>query len=262
MVVRLVSFNLLHGLSLADGVVSADMLAAAVLGLDADVLGLQEVDRAQPRSGGLDLAALSAGALGAADFRFEPALVGTPGGRWRPARDGEHGPSDEPMYGVALASRLPVDSWHVVRMTPSPVGAPILLPGTRRVVLLDDEPRVGLAAVLRTPRGPLTVATTHLSFVPGWNVRQLRQLVRFLRDLPAPRILLGDLNLPGSVPALVSRWTSLGRAATYPAPVPRVQLDHALGSGLVPKVLAAQAVTMPFSDHCALQVDLADEFSG
>jgi endonuclease/exonuclease/phosphatase family metal-dependent hydrolase len=255
-VVRLVSFNLLHGRSLVDGQVSTDRLTESVLGLAADVIGLQEVDRAQPRSGGADLAAMSADALGAADFRFEPALVGTPGGQWRPAFDGEHGPSDEPMYGVALASRLPVESWHVLRLPPSPVRAPILLPGTRRVVLLDDEPRVGLAAVLRTPNGLMTVATTHLSFVPGWNIRQLRQLIRFLETLPAPRVLIGDLNLPGGVPALVSRWRSLARMATYPAHGPRVQLDHALGTHDVPEVVAAQAMSLPLSDHCALVIDL------
>jgi endonuclease/exonuclease/phosphatase family metal-dependent hydrolase len=259
---RLVSFNLLHGLSLTDGIVSEERLAAAIIGLDAQVIGLQEVDRAQPRSGSIDLAAVSAAALGAADFRFEPALVGTPGGDWRPARDGEHGPSDVPMYGVALASRLPVEAWHTLRLKPAPIRAPILLPGTRRVVLLEDEPRVALAAVLRTPAGPLTVATTHLSFVPGWNIRQLRQLVVFLRRLPAPRILMGDLNLPGSVPALVSRWQSLARMATYPVTGPRVQLDHALGSGELPHVTRAQSLALGLSDHRALVIDLAELASG
>lgn len=254
---RLVSFNVLHGLSLTDGLVSDDRLIAAIVGLDADVVGLQEVDRAQTRSGGIDLAAVSAAALGAADFRFEPALVGTPGGEWRPAHDGEHGPSDVPMYGVALASRLPVEAWHTLRLAPAPIRAPILLPGTHRVTLLQDEPRVVLAAVLRTPTGPMTVATTHLSFVPGWNIRQLRQLIAFLRRLPGPRILVGDLNLPGSVPAVVSRWKSLARIATYPAGGPRVQLDHALGSGELPQVIRAQALSLGLSDHCALVLDLA-----
>ena len=57
---RLATFNLLHGRSLSDGAVHAERVAAAVAELDADVLALQEVDRAQPRSGGLDLTAIAA----------------------------------------------------------------------------------------------------------------------------------------------------------------------------------------------------------
>jgi endonuclease/exonuclease/phosphatase family metal-dependent hydrolase len=257
--VRLASVNLLHGRSLTDGLVDGGRLGAALAALEADVLGLQEVDRGQDRSGGLDLTALVAGAVGAVDCRFEPAIVGTPGGQWRAAHDGDRAGSVQPMYGVALVSRLPVRSWHPLRLAAAPVRSPVLVPGGgRRVMLLADEPRVGLAAVLDTPAGPLTVATTHLSFVPGWNVRQLRRLVRFLSRLPAPRILLGDLNLPAGIPRLTSRWTPLIAAKTYPAGAPWVQLDHILADGGPPAVLGGRAVPMPFSDHRALLVDLAE----
>ena len=80
--------------------------------------------------------------------------------------------------------------------------------------------------------GPVVVANTHLSFVPGWNVAQLREIVRWARTLPGPRVLLGDLNLPGPVARLTSRWTPAGRLATYPSWKPRVQLDHVLLDGL------------------------------
>jgi endonuclease/exonuclease/phosphatase family metal-dependent hydrolase len=40
----------------------------------------------------------------------------------------------------------------------------------------------------------LTVANTHLSFVPGWNRVQLRRLTRDLRGFPGPRVLMGDLS--------------------------------------------------------------------
>ena len=52
-----------------------------------------------------------------------------------------------------------------------------------------------MVAQLDTPLGPLTVANTHLSFVPGWNRVQLRHLVRDLRGFPGPRVLMGDLNM-------------------------------------------------------------------
>ena len=66
----------------------------------------------------------------------------------------------------------------------------------------------------------MTVAATHLSFVPGWNVRQLRQVVRALRALPAPRILLGDLNLPAGPARPVSGWHPSAAAPPTPPPDP------------------------------------------
>ena len=46
---------------------------------------------------------------------------------------------------------------------------PMYLPGPNRVMIVDEEPRAAVIARLDTPLGPLTVANTHLSFVPGWN---------------------------------------------------------------------------------------------
>ena len=86
---RLASFNVLHGRSLADATVSTDRLAAACASLDADVLGLQEIDRGQARSGGVDQTAAVADAMGAVAWRFEPALIGEPGATWRAAVDGD-----------------------------------------------------------------------------------------------------------------------------------------------------------------------------
>ena len=76
---------------------------------------------------------------------------------------------------MGLVSKLPVRRWHVIRLRAAKVRAPVAVPGGRgRFILLPDEPRVALAAEVETPRGPLVVATTHLSFVPGWNLVQLR----------------------------------------------------------------------------------------
>jgi endonuclease/exonuclease/phosphatase family metal-dependent hydrolase len=255
--VRLATFNLLNGTSLRDGRVDPARLREAAESLRADVVGLQEVDRGQPRSAGLDLTAEVAAGMGAEHFRFSPALVGTPGADWRAATDDDHHHDLVPHYGVGLASRWPVRSWHVVRLPAAPVRSPVALPGTRRLIWLADEPRVGLAAVVDAPSGPLTVATTHLSFVPGWNGAQLRTLVAALRELPAPRVLLGDLNMPGAVPRWLTRWRPLARVPTYPAWRPRIQLDHALASGPLPEVVGVETPELQVSDHRALVVELA-----
>lgn len=255
---RLASFNILNGRALSDGAVDAGRYREAVRTLDADVLGLQEVDRDQPRSHGLDLTAEAAAAMGG-EGMFAPAIIGTPGGTWRPAGEPDNHLAG-PAYGIGLVSRLPVRRWLVIRLPAAPVRSPILIPGPqRRVLWLRDEPRVLLAAVLETDAGPVTVANTHLSFVPGWNGAQLRRAAKALRDLPGPRVLLGDLNLPGALPRWLTGWTPLVQESTYPGPDPRVQLDHILSHGPgLPPVAAAGAREMAVSDHRALLVDLGE----
>ena len=72
-----------------------------------------------------------------------------------------------------------------------------------------------------------------------------------------PRLLLGDLNLPGGLPARITGWTPLVEAATFPAPAPRLQLDHVLAHGLPPSTRAsARVVELEVSDHRAVLVDL------
>ena len=253
---RLATLNLLNGMSLEDRTVTPARLTEAVHALRADVVGLQEVDRGQSRSHGADLTRSVADAMGAEHWRFVPALVGTPGGTWRAATDADHGTS-EASYGIGLVSRWPVVSWHVTRLPAAPVRSPVVLPGTRQVVWLQDEPRVGLAAVVDSPAGRLTVATTHLSFVPVWNGVQLRTLTADLARLPGPRVLLGDLNMPPPFPRTLTRWRVLARTPTYPAWEPRIQLDHVLASGPLPPVTAVEAPQLAVSDHRGLLVELA-----
>lgn len=253
---RLVTFNVLHGRSLTDGRVDGARFEAIVASLDADVLAMQEVDRGQVRSGGLDLARIAAEAMGAVAWWFAAAAVERPGQGWRAATatDAEGAGA---AYGVALLSRYPVSSWYEVRLPALPVRSPVFLPGSGRVQLLPDEPRVALVAVLQTPAGVMTVAATHLSFVPGWNAAQLTGLVHRMRQFPRPLLLLGDLNLPGALPRLLTGWRPLAGAATFPAPDPRLQIDHVLGWGPLPRVRSACAPHLAISDHRPLVVDLA-----
>lgn len=268
---RFVTSNLLFGTSLVDGVSDTGRMAAALAELEADVLAVQEVDRNQARSGMTDQTGAIAAALGErvgaeVNWRFVPSIIGEPGGEWRPAQDHHAGGSGlpdadaQPAYGVGLITRWPVRSWHVVRLRPFPLRAPVFIPGPNTWLMIDDEPRTCVAAVVDGPCGPMTVAAVHLSFVPGWNVPQLRRVIRALKKLPAPRLLLGDLNLPAPVPAAVSRWTPLATGLpTFPGPAPRMQLDHALlhdPHDVLAAPSSAAAVSLSFSDHRALVVDV------
>src|ERR1700712_2665652 len=121
---RLATFNVLHGRSIDDELVDPARLEDSVRRLDADVLALQEVDRDQPRSGGLDVTGVVARAVGAADSRFVPPLTGTPGFDWSAAAPDE--PAGTPAYGIALVSRLPVEAWVTLPLGASPARVPVL----------------------------------------------------------------------------------------------------------------------------------------
>jgi endonuclease/exonuclease/phosphatase family metal-dependent hydrolase len=252
--VRLATFNILHGHSPSDDTVDVARYAEAIKALDADVLALQEVDRDQPRSEHADLTAIAADAMGAVEHRFVAALAGTPGSAWV-AATGDEQPGTA-TYGIALLSRYPVRSWQVVRLPSIPFRVPMWLRGPRKFLVVSEEPRVAMAGVIDSPLGVLTIATTHLSFVPGWNVHQLRRLRRDLTPLPDPLVLLGDLNLTGRSTARITGYRPLTDVATFPTDAPTRQLDHALLRGRLGPVRDQSSRQLPLSDHRALIVDL------
>ena len=258
---RIGTFNLLHGIAMGPAPTDPDLLRTAAVELGADVLGIQEVDRHQERSGSVDQTAEIADAVGAAHWRFVPVVHGTPGEErgWHEGvhDDGEN--TDGPTYGIGMVSRLPVLSWRVKRFPAAPFAIPLVVPGPNRprIVRIPDEPRAALAAVVDGPRGPFTVMTAHLSFVPGYNVRQLRAIARWAERFPGPVLLAGDFNLPGSLPRRITGWRALADGATYPSMNPKVQFDHVLAHGLrQDAVVSSQVHRLAVSDHCGLSVDL------
>jgi len=258
-VVRLASFNLLHGMVLQTGAAgSPEPLRTAAGALDADVVALQEVDAGQPRSGGTDQTAEVAAAAGLAHWHFEATVTGTPGERWAaavPTAPGGPAPTGQ-RYGIGLVSRYPMSDLRVLSLGRARAKFPLLLPNGR-LTLLSDEPRTAIAARLDTPIGPLTVACTHLSFVPGWNVGQLVKLTRWLDRMPGPRVLLGDLNMPALLTRAARGWRALAVVPTYPAPKARIQFDHVLASGdLGATVGTVTARRLAVSDHTTLEVTL------
>lgn len=250
---RLATFNILHGRSPADGEVNLGRFATAVAGLGADVLALQEVDRDQPRSHQADLTAVAAEAMGASAHRFVATLAGEPG-VWT-AATGDLQPATA-AYGIALVSRFPVRAWLTTTLPALPGPVPVTFQRGHAPTLVHDEPRAALSAVVDGPGGLVEVIATHLTFVPGWNAYQLRRLVKGLGDHARPVVIMGDLNLAGSLPARLTGWQSLAAAPTWPAPEPTKQLDHILADGGVRALGDGVARDTGLSDHRALWVDV------
>jgi endonuclease/exonuclease/phosphatase family metal-dependent hydrolase len=252
---RLATFNLLHGRTPADGVVDMNRLVKAVRTLDADILALQEVDRDQPRSHLADLTAVAAEAMGAVDQRFVAALAGTPGATWI-AATGEEAPGGA-TYGIALLSRFPARNWQVIRLPRIRPRFPLWLSVPRKLVIVHEEPRAVVVGHFETPLGPVAVANTHLSFVPGWRRLQLRHIRRNLVPHADPVVIMGDLNMPAELPTKISGYRSLATHLTFPLEEPALQLDHILLRGHLGTVTDSGAPSLPLSDHRALWVDVA-----
>jgi len=265
---RIATWNLLHAIPLLGHAQPTSLGEQAQL-LNADVIALQEVDRDQERSGNQHQVRDVAEALGLDYWYFIPALIGTPGESWVAAHDGqihsnEHGDESEGAhYGIGLASRYPLSNIEVLRFPAARMSLPLLVPSPKgpRVMLVEDEPRVALLATVATPDGPIALATAHLSFVPGVNVRQLRRVAEALGKRSGRKILLGDFNLPGGIPRRVTGWDTMAKIATYPTMKPRIQFDHVLGQGWNSATVSyakgsAQAYPLGISDHCALVVEL------
>jgi endonuclease/exonuclease/phosphatase family metal-dependent hydrolase len=208
---RFVTFNVQHGRR-PDGVVDVTALTAACMRLEADVLALQEVDVGMRRSGRVDQVAAVAEATGMRCV-FGPA---------------------SPQYGNALLVRGDIDDVDVIP-----------LPHAE-----NREPRSAIVARASVDGGSVSVACCHLG-VHGDAVPQLPAVLHALVQRPAPRALLGDLNLER---VDVTPLVAVKGEATFPAHRPRRRIDHIALDRLTPsrvEVLHRQ----PVSDHRPLLVE-------
>ncbi|TDW65811.1 glycoside hydrolase family 3 N-terminal domain-containing protein [Kribbella pratensis] len=250
------SYNI-HAGAGEDNVFDLDRTAAALKALDADVIGLQEVDvHWDARSQWLDTLAELATKLGlhsafAPIYDFDPPAAGQP----------------RRQYGVGLLSRFPLirtENHSITRLStqdPNPVPAPA--PGF-------------LEAELDVRGRRLHVYCTHLDYRADPSVRQL-QVADTLKILAQDRkkdlqVLVGDFNAEASAPELAGLWTRLtdawtaagsttGGPYTYPAVAATKRIDFVtVGTSL--KVLRAEVpaevpVAEAASDHRPMIADLA-----
>lgn len=193
------TYNIRHGRGM-DNRVALERTAAVLRTLDADIIGLQEVDSMVNRSNRTDEAAILGGVLGM-QHRFA-AFMDYDGGR----------------YGMAILSRHPIVSSRAIAL---PEG---------------EEPRVALAVVIEPPEGErITAINVHFDWVEndGARVRQARALAAVLDTLTGPWLLMGDFNDGPSSRTLrtfedlVQPLTKPGDSSyTFPSTTPTKEIDH------------------------------------
>jgi len=247
--VRITSWNLLHGMAIPpQDSADPEALQRAIQSLESDVFAFQEVDHFLPRSNSRPQMRDIAESITARDWAMGPSVIGTPGESWRKKHEHEpeiitnassHSELMHETYGIGIVSKIPVLSWHRLNLGNSPLGLPLIVPGDEtgkgrpRFIYVKDEPRLALAAVLENG---YTVVNTHLSFVPGFNLAQLRRVKKWALEIAESTgtraIVLGDLNLPKNLPIVASKWKSLVTQNTYPSWGAKIQFDYLLSPDL------------------------------
>ena len=272
---RITSWNLLHGMEIPPNPAgpSTPALQRAIAEIASDVIAVQEVDYLLPRTNGTNQISEIATAMSASDWAFAPSVIGTPGEKWRKLndRDPKYISNNSigdlaGSYGIAIASNIPVVKWHRLELGRSVIGMPLVVPTESetssrpkiRAIYVRDEPRVALAATLQNG---FTVINTHLSFVPGVNLKQLNRLKRWAeqiaREINTIPIILGDLNLPKDIPVIGSKWKSLVNQNTYPSWGAKIQFDYILANDLSGyQVTDRKTVMTGVSDHLPLRIEL------
>ncbi|MEU3136434.1 endonuclease/exonuclease/phosphatase family protein [Streptomyces sp. NPDC006854] len=239
---RVATYNI-HAGSGMDGVFDLDPQTAELRSLEADVIGLQEVDRHWgSRSEWRDLA-------GELARRLRMHVSFAPIYSLDPAQPG--GPRAE--YGVAVLSRhriVGAENHEITRLStqdPNPVPAPA--PGFGEVVV-------------RVRGLPVHVYVTHLDYRPDPAVRvaQVADTRRIMAEDRGPKILLGDFNAEPDDPELAPLWRELADAdpgaPTFPARNPVKRIDFVAVSKERTAVRRAWVPDSLASDHRAVVADL------
>ena len=274
---RVLSWNILHGQVIppanqVDQLASLKSATAQVVSnYQPDFICLQEVDYQQPRSDFLNQTKIIAKSSGLKYWAFLPAIFGTPGEKWKKVTNLEQSiitAENESIntaksYGIGIATNQPIKKLYAKKLGKSVIGMPLLIPNEKgtgvRFIYVKDEPRVVLIIELESG---VTIATTHLSFVPGVNIYQLNRISFLLRNIPGEKILAGDLNLPGNLPSKLSGFRSLAAAATYPSWKEKIQFDYIMAKkGLIKNNRVAATLIKStgrpiISDHTPIGVEL------
>jgi endonuclease/exonuclease/phosphatase family metal-dependent hydrolase len=171
---KLITWNIQWGRG-ADGRVDLDRIVAQARRLaDFDVLCLQEVSAGYPELPGGD---------GGDGFRALAARLGGYAAVAGPAVDAPAPGGGRRTFGNMIFSRWPVGQvWRHLLPWPADPG-------------VKSMQRLLLEATIKTPAGPLRVATTHLEY---YSAPQRRAQVERLRELHREAVAHAGSNRPGS----------------------------------------------------------------
>ena len=238
---RVATYNV-HGCVGMDGQRSESRIADVIASLNADIVGLQELDQNRARSAAVDQAGAIAKQLGWHHF-FHPAM--------RRA---------EELYGDAILSRYPIAVRHAVELPGNP---PWYCRETRGITSAEAETPLGLVHIVNTHFG--------LGRLERKLQAQLLTSAEWLGSVPAetPLIVLGDFNSVPWSPAykmIAAKLRDVRRLIasavsfrTFPTAFPALAVDHIFVSAAFRPTnmhVHRDAPARRASDHFPLVADL------
>lgn len=226
--IKVLTFNIHHCRG-KDGEVNIERVSEMIKSINADIIGLNEVDKNfSKRSDFLDQAEWIAKKLGLAHL-YAPGISKEDGSR---------------EFGNALLTRFPVTQHRTITFS--------FLPGI--------EKRSMVEACLDTPLGKVMVYVSHLSLNPVIHFIQTGKIIGEM-NRKYPVILMGDWNMrPKSrgwkmvTAHLTDTWDyTASRGKTFPSIKPRVKLDYIFCSQQFSPVSSQVIASAPIvSDHLPL----------
>jgi endonuclease/exonuclease/phosphatase family metal-dependent hydrolase len=232
MQLRLLTFNIRHGKGI-DGQLSLQRTADVIKHANADMIGLNEVDKHfSKRSAFIDQAAWLAKEL-CMEYAYGPA-ISIQKGKEEIVR----------QYGNVLLTRFPIVEWHnhLFNILPGIIEGRSLL---ETKVLIEDR-------IVR-------VFVTHLSLAPFLHRKQTQKVIQRVRHSDSPVIVMGDWNMkPHSkgwnqiARHLTDVWTAKKEenGNTFPSYRPRNRLDYIFVSSHFQIMSSEVLTTCPeASDH-------------
>ncbi|MFE7237788.1 endonuclease/exonuclease/phosphatase family protein [Streptomyces sp. NPDC057582] len=239
---RVATYNI-HAGSGMDNVFDLDRQAAELRALDADVIGLQEVDvHWGTRSEWRDVAGELAERLDM-QVSFAPIY----------SLDPETPGASRREFGVAVLSKYRIVSAENHEITRLSTQVPNPVP----------EPAPGFGEVVVRVKGlPVHVYVTHLDYRgdPSVRIAQVADTRRVMAEDEGPKVLLGDFNAEPGAPELAPLWEDLTdaepNAPTFPALDPVKRIDFVAVSKDGVRVRDAAVAETLASDHRPVVADL------
>ncbi|MGB9856839.1 MAG: endonuclease/exonuclease/phosphatase family protein [Dictyoglomaceae bacterium] len=227
--IRVMTYNIRHGEGM-DGKIDLDRIANFIKEKDLDIVGIQEIERANPKRGFADQPKLLGEKIGY-NYAFGPNWIVPPF-----------------EFGNACFSRFKiVESKNVPLAFPSGLIA---------------EPRGVLQCKIKVQDKIIHFWITHFGLTFREGVYSAQQIAEWVRDIKEPIILVGDLNNEPGTPALEILKKAgfvdiLGEESinTFPSDYPSIRIDFILVRGPW-KVKSFEIPKVLYSDHLPIIAEL------
>lgn len=232
---KIMTFNIQHGLDYVNKVIDLDLFAHVIAKYEADVCGLNEVRGEGPLVDYEDQTEIIGGKLGFSRYFGEAIKV-----------------DEANPYGNAIVSRYP---FKAVETIPIPDPVDKSEPGYY-------ESRCVIRAIVKIEGKEICFLVCHMGLVTGERKNAVATLCRLVDESTLPTIVMGDFNMEPEDELLLPLRERLrdtakldegADKATFPSDAPRIKIDYIFYKGLECK--RVETIKEVISDHLPIMAE-------